>query len=127
MKTTSKQSLFDRIGGMAAVNAAVEIFYSKVLADERISHFFRWVDINALTDKQKAFLAYAFGAPMNYTGKSMRKAHAHLVEHGLNDTHFDAVMEHLTGTLRELEVAEQLIAEVKQIAESTRNDVLGKA
>ena len=126
MKTTSKQSLFDRIGGMAAVNAAVEIFYSKVLADTRVAHFFRWVDINALTDKQRNFLAYAFGASMNYTGKSMRNAHAHLVDHGLNETHFDAVMDHLLATLRELEVAEPLITEVAQIAESTRNDVLGK-
>ena len=56
----------------------------------------------------------------------MRKAHAHLVEKGLNDTHLDAVMEHLTGTLEELKVPKELIDEVAAIAESTRNDVLGR-
>ncbi len=33
-------SLFDRIGGEAAVNAAVELFYRKVLEDYRINRFF---------------------------------------------------------------------------------------
>jgi hemoglobin len=45
---------------------------------------------------------------------------------GLDNSHFDAVMEHLTGTLQELNVAQELIDQVAAIAESTRNDVLGK-
>ena len=56
----------------------------------------------------------------------MRKGHAHLVKQGLNDSHFDAVMENLGGTLKELGVAGNLIAQVAAIAESTRNDVLGR-
>ena len=34
------KSLYERIGGEAAVGAAVDLFYSKVLADQKISHFF---------------------------------------------------------------------------------------
>ncbi len=49
--------------------------------------------------KQKAFFTMAVGGPNNYTGVDMRKAHAHLVEIGLDDSHFDAVMEHLGATL----------------------------
>ena len=48
-------SLFDRIGGDAAVNAAVDIFYRKVLADDRISEFFEGVDMDKQAAKQKAF------------------------------------------------------------------------
>ena len=40
MTAEQEQTLFNRIGGMASVNAAVDIFYCKVLADETISHFF---------------------------------------------------------------------------------------
>ena len=40
-----QQTLFDRIGGMVAVNAAVDIFYPKVLADETLSHFFTNVNM----------------------------------------------------------------------------------
>ena len=48
-------SLFESIGGEGAVNAAVDLFYRKVLMDESISHFLKapiWMhkEIN-----QKAF------------------------------------------------------------------------
>ena len=119
-------TLFDKIGGEAAVNAAVDIFYRKVLADDRIKEFFEGVDMDKQAAKQKAFLTMAFGGPHNYTGEDMRKGHAHLVERGLNDSHFDAVMENLGATLTELNVPGELIAEAAAIAESTRNDVLGK-
>jgi hemoglobin len=122
----SEQSLYDQIGGEAAVDAAVDIFYRKVLADDRINKFFEDVDMEKQAAKQKAFLTVAFGGPNKYTGKDMRDAHAHLVAKGLNDSHFDAVMEHLGGTLKELNVPDELIAKAAAIAESTRNDVLGR-
>ncbi len=120
------QSLFERIGGEAAVNAAVDLFYRKVLSDSRISHFFSTVDMDRQIAKQKAFLTFAFGGPAQYSGKDMRTGHAHLVKMGLNDSHFDAVLENLGATLKELGVPDALIGEAAAIAESTRKDVLGK-
>ena len=119
-------SLYDKIGGEAAVNAAVDIFYRKVLADSRISRFFEGVDMEKQAVKQKAFLTVAFGGPNNYSGETLRRGHAHLVAAGLNNSHFDAVMEHLGATLAELKVPGELIAQAAAIAESTRKDVLGK-
>jgi len=118
-------NLYDKIGGDAAVNAAVDIFYRKVLSDDRISRFFDGVDMERQAAKQKAFLTMAFGGPNTYSGKDMREGHAHLVAKGLNDEHFDAVVENLGATLKELNVPDELIAEAAAIAESTRNDVLG--
>jgi hemoglobin len=121
-----KMSLYSEIGGEGAVNAAVDIFYRKVLKDDRIKRFFEGVDMNQQAAKQKAFLTMAFGGPHNYTGEDMRKGHAYLVAKGLNDSHFDAVMEHIGATLTELKVPGNLIAQAAAIAESTRKDVLGK-
>ncbi|OAI19449.1 globin [Methylomonas lenta] len=123
---SQQESLYEQIGGEAAVNAAVDIFYRKVLSDERINAFFDDVDMEKQAAKQKAFLTMAFGGPHNYTGLDMRKGHAHLVARGLNDSHVDAVIEDLGATLRELGVKEELIAQVAAIAESTRNDVLSR-
>jgi len=120
------QTLYEKIGGEAAVNAAVDIFYRKVLADDRINQYFEGVDMDKQAAKQKAFLTMAFGGPHSYTGKDMRDGHAHLVKNGLNDSHFDAVMENLGATLKELNVPDELIAEAAAIAESTRNDVLSR-
>jgi len=125
-ETNMSQSLYERIGGEPAVNAAVDIFYRKVLTDHRINRFFDNVDMEKQAAKQKAFLTMAFGGPHNYSGADMRHGHAHLVKMGLNDSHFDAVVEDLGATLIELEVPQELIDEVVVICESTRNDVLGK-
>lgn len=119
-------SLYERLGGRDAVEAAVDLFYQKVLADPRISRFFAGVDMDKQRGKQKIFLTYAFGGPVKYQGKDMRQAHKHLVEKGLNDTHFDAVAGHLKATLEELSVPADLIDEVMAIAGSTRDDVLNR-
>jgi hemoglobin len=120
-------SLYERLGGEKAVNAAVELFYRKVLADGRIARFFEGVDMDQQIAKQKSFLTMAFGGPNKYSGLDMRNAHKRLVEKGLNDSHVDAVIENLNGTLRQLGVPEKEVKEVAAIADSVRNDVLGRS
>ncbi len=117
----TEQTLFQRIGGKDAVNAAVDLFYSKVLADNRIKHFFDNVDMPKQRAHQKAFLTYAFGGLPNYPGKNLREAHRHL---DLKEEHFTAVAENLQNTLTEMGVPTDLIGEVMAIAASTHDDVL---
>ena len=121
-----KKSLYDKLGGEAAVEAAVDIFYRKVLADDLISRFFEGVDMDRQRGMQKSFLTMVFAGPNKYTGKDLRSAHAHLVKDGLSDVHFDAVAGHLQATLEELNVPGELVEEVMTIAGSTRDDVLGR-
>ena len=120
-------TLYEQIGGAAAVDGAVDLFYRHVLSDDRIAHFFDDVDMERQAQKQKAFLTMAFGGPHNYTGADMKRGHAHLVKRGLNDSHFDAVAENLGKTLQEIGVAQNLIDQVLAVAESTREDVLGRS
>ncbi len=114
-------SVYEAIGGEAAVNAAVDVFYRKVLLDERISEFFDTVDMEEQHRKQKAFLTMAFGGPNAYTGKDMREAHAGM---NLTEEHFTAVAEALVGTLNDLEVPQNYIDEIVGIALSVKDDVL---
>ncbi len=117
-------TLYEKLGGSAAVDAAVDIFYRKVLMDDRINFYFEGVDMDRQAAKQKAFLTMVLGGPHNYTGKDMREGHKHLK--GLNDSHFNAVVENLGATLKELGVSDADIATVAGIAESVRNDVLNR-
>ncbi|MDR0782076.1 MAG: group 1 truncated hemoglobin [Pseudomonadales bacterium] len=119
-------TLFESLGGAGAVDAAVDIFYRKMLADERVSHFFDDTNMERQAAKQKAFLTMVFGGPNHYTGKDMREGHRHLVKRGLNDTHVDIVIAHLGATLKELGAAEADIAKVATIANSVRDDVLDR-
>ncbi|MBK9130230.1 MAG: group 1 truncated hemoglobin [Gammaproteobacteria bacterium] len=120
------QSLYDQLGGEPAVNAAVDIFYRKMLSDDRVSRFFEGVDMDRQAGKQKAFLTMVFGGPNKYTGKDMYEGHKHLIKMGLNDSHVDAVIENLGSTLKELGVKDELIAQVAALANSVRDDVLGR-
>ncbi len=118
--------LYERIGGQAAVDKAVDIFYRKVLSDDRVSDFFDGVDMSQQINKQKGFLTMVFGGPNHYTGKDMRTGHKHLVERGLDDKHVDIIIELLGATLEELGVAAKDIQEVADIANNTRDDVLNR-
>ena len=119
-------SLYEQLGGQPAVDAAVDLFYRKVLTDSRTSPFFDGVDMDRQIAKQKAFLTMVFGGPANYSGKDLRTGHAHLVSRGLNDSHVDAVIELLGQTLAELGVAQPLIDQVAAIANSVRGEVLSR-
>lgn len=121
-----KESLYERIGGHAAMNVAVDVFYRKVLDDLCIRYFFEDVDLDLQRVKQKRFLSMVCGGPHKYTGKQMREAHAHLLALGLNDEHFDHVIDHLKASLEECGVGPADVAIIAQVAESFRADVLGK-
>ena len=119
-------SLYERLGGRPAVDTAVDIFYRKVLGDDRVSDFFDDVDMERQAAKQKGFLTVVFGGPHAYTGKDMREGHKHLLSRGLNDTHVDIIIEHLGNTLKELGATDTDISEAATIAESVRNDILSR-
>jgi hemoglobin len=126
MTEQAAPSIYDQIGGAPAVEAAVNLFYSKVVADERVADFFKDINMPRQIAKQRAFFTFALGGPNDYTGKNMREGHAHLVARGLNDSHFNAIVELVGATLGELGVPENLRSQISQLLESTRADVLGR-
>jgi hemoglobin len=121
---TTETTLFDRLGGPLAINAATELFYRKVLADPLLCPYFDDVDMDHQIAKQAAFLTMALGGPNRYSDRDLRTAHAGLP--GLTDAHVDRVISHLAQTLRELGVGEADIAAAGAIAASARDDVLNR-
>lgn len=118
-----EESLYHQLGGKAAIDAVVDAFYVKVLADKRVKDFFADVSMDKQRRKQKEFLSSAFGGPLPWTGKDMRKAHEGM---GLTEDHFNAIAENLVGTLKDFKVKQELIDQVVAIAVSTKDDVLGR-
>ena len=51
-----QQSLYDKLGGRPALQAAVNVFYDKMLADPRVSHFFDGLDMRV----QRAHQVWSF-------------------------------------------------------------------
>lgn len=119
-------TLLERLGGEAAIEAAVVDFYDRIMGDPSLAPFFTHLDMPAQIKKQIAFMTMAFGGPTEYTGRDLRTAHANLMSRGLNDEHFDAVATHLDETLRGLGVDDATTSEVLAIVGGTRRDVLNR-
>jgi len=122
---TREVSLYDLLSGnrqpMYAVTSA---FYQKVRSDELLAPYFADVDLDLQAAMLAEFLARAFGGPDSYTGRDLRSAHAKLP--GLDDAHFDRVVDYLAATLREFGLSEGDVATVGAVAETTRDDVLNR-
>jgi len=118
-----EDSLYQKLGGKGAIDAVVDAFYVKVLADKRVKDFFADVSMDKQRRKQKEFLSAAFGGPLPWTGKDMRKAHTGM---GLTEVHFNAIAENLVNTLKDFKVKQELIDQVVAIAVSTKDDVLDR-
>ena len=119
-------SLYDDLGGAAAVTAALDRFYPKVLADPRLGPFFAGVDIEGLKRRISPFMAMALGGPSNYHGPTLRQSHTHLVSKGLDDSVFDAFLGHFEDVMKELGVPAEKIAEIMPIFHGARSDILNR-
>ena len=116
-------SVYGQIGGAAAVDTAVDIFYREVLADQTVSRFFETTDMKRQRAKQKAFLSMVFGGPNNYTGKDMRSAHSAM---NLSEEHFIAIAGALIYTLYEMSVEQKHIRAVIGICLDFKDDILNR-
>lgn len=117
------KSLYQQIGGPAAIDVAVGVFYRKLQTDDSINHFFDDIDSRMLQAIQKDFLIMAMGGPNGYTSKDVRSAHAYLVARGLTDLHIDRVVQHLKSTLEQLRVPTAVAAQILATAGSLRADI----
>ena len=120
--TTTTTTLFERVGGEDALTAAVDLFYEKNLADDRIASMFEGADMDALKKHQFNFMRVAFGGDASaYGGRGIFAAHKNLMlEKGLDERHFDCVAENLVATLRELRVAKDVVDDVVAVVSPLR-------
>lgn len=102
-------SLYDAIGGLPALEVAVERLSRRVTADPELGRFFVGMDLHKIKTHLIGFLGHAVGGPVRYTGSTMRRAHGHL---GIEQRHFERFARHLAETLREIAVPEKCVAAV---------------
>ena len=73
-----EKSLYERLGGKAAITAVVDDFVGRVAADNRINSFFATTDIPRFKMNLVNQICEASGGPCKYTGRDMKTTH-HLV------------------------------------------------
>ena len=89
-------SLYDRLGGRAAITAVVDDFIGNVAVDQRINQRFQGADIPRLKTMLVDQICEASGGPCTYTGKTMLEAHRGMK---VTDAEFTALVEDLVRSL----------------------------
>jgi hemoglobin len=114
-------NIYQAIGGRAAVAAAVEGFFGRLLADPVLSGFFP----DGAGPRHRAYLVTllgeALGGPERYRGPDLAKAHGAL---GITDADFDRTAGHLAATLGSLGVPGHLADQIVGIVAGLRPAVV---
>jgi hemoglobin len=115
--TTEETSLYHAIGGRAALVAAVDDFYVRMLADPQLAPFFP----GGVGPRHRAYLitvlGEALGGPERYRGPDLAQAHRGL---GISDAQFDRTAGHLSATLDALGVPRHLADDIIAIVATLR-------
>jgi hemoglobin len=114
-------SLFDRLGGKAAITAVVVDFRTRVAKDARINAKFARTDIPRLDAMLIDQVCEATGGPFRYTGRNMRDAHL-----GMKVTtgEFNALVEDLVATLNTFKVPKKEQDELLGILGPLKQDIV---
>jgi len=123
MKMTT---LYSDIGGEAAVNAAVDLFYDKISHENSLDLFFKDMNVSTQRGKMKKFLTLLMTGQAENSSDYMRSSHSHLKERGLDDSHFNTVGHLLKETLEELNVPGNFIAQILGAVEGLRDPILNR-
>jgi truncated hemoglobin YjbI len=114
-------NVYQAIGGRAAVAAAVDGLYGRLLADPALSRFFP----GGVAAKHRAYvvtiLGEALGGPERYRGPDLAEAHRNL---GITDADFGRTTGHLAATLDSLGVPGHLVDHIVGIVAGLRPAVV---
>ncbi|MFN8572336.1 MAG: group 1 truncated hemoglobin [Gemmatimonadaceae bacterium] len=107
--THADKSLYDRLGGKAAISAVVDEFVTRVAGDDRINKFFAATAadparLKAFKGKLVDQICEASGGPCKYMGKDMKTAHQGM---GVSGADFGALVQDLVGALDKFKVPEK--------------------
>jgi hemoglobin len=116
-----KTPLFQRLGGLPAINAVVDDFVGNVARDRRINRFFARTDVPRLKFLLTQQICQATGGPCVYAGRDMKTAHRGM---GVSGRHFHALVQDLGKTLNKFKVPAREQRELVAILAPLKKDIV---
>ncbi|WP_436909076.1 truncated hemoglobin [Halosimplex marinum] len=114
-------TLYDRLGGREGIEAVVDEFYDRLLADDELGPFFEDADLEMLRRTQADFLCEAAGGPESYDAAPVREAHLHVP---FTEDHILRAIDILDETLATFDVPEEDADKVVQAVAAYEADLL---
>lgn len=119
--TMPAKSLYERLGGKAAITAVVDSFVGLVSGDARINKKFAKSDVGRVKTMLVDQICNQTGGPCTYTGRSMKEAHANM---GVTEGEFNALVDDLITTLRAFNVPSKEQNELLTALGSMKGDIV---
>jgi hemoglobin len=114
-------SLYERLGGLDAINGVVDSFVARCGGDDRINGKFARSDVPRLKKMLVDQVCEATGGPCTYTGRDMRETHAGMA---VTAGEFDSLVEDLVATLDEFDVPKPEQDELLGLLGPMRDDIV---
>jgi hemoglobin len=127
MATSNPPILYERLGGVYSIATVVDDLIDRVMDDPRLNANPRVDEAHHRVSRAGfKFLAtelvcWATGGPQQYSGRSMRDSHQHLL---ITASEWDAFLDDLQQTLDKFAVPSAEQAELKAIVASTRAEIV---
>lgn len=122
---TTQTTDYDRLGGRAGIQAAVDVFYDEhAVNDPVLGPIFVGRDLPRIKGHMVFFLASITGGKEIYTGRDIGEVHQDL---GLGDEHVDRVRDHMDLTLVGLGVESDIRDRIREKIEGARPVIVSGA
>lgn len=118
-----KQTLLHKLGGREMLRLAVDRFYDRLVQDKQLQPFFGSTNMQLLKWHQFNFMSIAFDNTITHDydmSTLILERHRNLFDSGLNEAHFDAMMNCFVFTLQDLKIKQELIDEALSILNRLR-------
>jgi len=119
---SSEPTLYQRLGGQAAIGAVVDDTLANVAADARINRRFADSDTGRLRAGLIELLCDRTGGPCTYRGRNMADAHDGMM---IRDDEFDALVDDLVRALDKHRVPAREKGELLGLLGRMRNAITG--
>jgi uroporphyrinogen-III synthase len=116
--------LLESVGGTPGIREVIERFYSRLLEDPQVAHYFHGVDMPRLKRHQVLLMSQMLGGPAQYSGRELGEAHRGL---SIDVDDYRCVIDHLVAVLRELRVDEKAVTSIRGALEALASHIVAPA
>ena len=126
MATEGVSSLYERLGGVYSIATVIDDFIDRIMVDPRLNANPRVDEAHHRVPPAgfkylvTEMVCWATGGPQEYTGRSMKDSHKHLM---ITEAEWEAFLDDLQQSLDKFAVPQAEHAEIKAIVDSTRADI----
>lgn len=117
-------SLYEQIGGISVINKAVDYFYYRVHQHERLTHFFRPINVKAQSAHQKAFIAHALGGFPSFRNTSTMDTTSPFEDMNLTAQDVEDINKIIEESMEYVGISRSLIDQLMTLLRATKDEVI---